>query len=61
VTRIDANRLLLASAQPYVLTAAALGAPEKINQLRQLTGLGGLSLSVPISFILVFDLQQGSS
>lgn len=52
VARLDANTLLITSAQPIVVDAGALGLTQGVEQLRQIAGLPSISPAVPVSFRL---------
>ncbi len=52
VARLDANTLLVSSAQPVVLNADALGLTQGVEQLREIAGLPSISPAVPVSFRL---------
>lgn len=59
VARLDADTLLVSSAQPIVLNAGILGLTQGVEQLRQIAGLPSISAAVPVSFRIT--LREDSS
>lgn len=54
VTRIAADRVLVASLKPVVVNADAVGLAEGVEALREVAGLPSISKAVPVSFVLQF-------
>ena len=54
VTRVAENRMLVATAKPLVINAAAVSLAEGVEALREVAGLPSISKSVPVSFVLQF-------
>lgn len=49
------NRLMVATKQPLLLNASALGLADGIEQLRAIANLPSISLAVPVTFQLLFE------
>lgn len=52
VARLDANTLLVSSAQPIVINAGDFELTQGVEQLREIAGLPSISPAVPVSFRL---------
>ena len=57
VTRVAPDRLLVTSAAPVIVNAGQFALSEGVEKLRQIAGLPAISLSVPVTFQLVFERQ----
>lgn len=57
IYKLSANRLLVSSAYPVVVQAAAFGLDGGVEALREIAGLPAISQAVPVTFSLVFELQ----
>ena len=55
LARLDADTLLVASAQPLVVDANQLGLGAGVEKLREIAGLPSISPAVPVSFRLTFS------
>ena len=55
VARLADDRMLITTAKPLLVTAAALGLTEGVARLREIAGLPSISQAVPVTFILTFD------
>ena len=55
VARLAEDRLLVVTRRPVVLDAGAFGLGEGIEALREVAGLSGITPSVPVTFVLVFE------
>lgn len=53
--RLSEGRVLVATRQPVVVNAAALGLGDGIEKLREVAGLPSISKAVPVSFVVVFE------
>lgn len=49
------NRLMVATTQPLLLSASALGLADGIERLRAIANLPSISLAVPVTFQLLFE------
>ena len=49
------NRLVVATTQPLLLSASALGLADGIERLRAIANLPSISLAVPVTFQLLFE------
>lgn len=56
VTRLESNQLQVASMKPVVISANSFGLAAGVEMLREAAGLPGISLAVPVSALLVFQL-----
>lgn len=54
VTRLDERRFQVVTLAPLILDAADFGLAPGIERLRQLAGLRGIGLSVPVGAVLIF-------
>ncbi len=54
VTRIAADRVLVATTKPIILNAGAVDLAEGVEALREVAGLPSISQAVPVSFVLQF-------
>ncbi len=54
VTRLDEHRFQVVTQAPLVLDASTFELTARIDSLRQLAGLQQVSLSVPVSAVLIF-------
>jgi hypothetical protein len=54
VTRLDEHRFQIVTLTPVVLDATAFGLAPALEGLRQSAGLQSVSLSVPVSAVLIF-------
>ncbi len=53
--RAGENKVVIASLQPVLLTAAAAGLTDGVEKLREIAGLPNISQAVPVSFVLTFE------
>lgn len=56
ITRLASNQLQVASIKPVVIGASTFGLAAGVEMLREAAGLPGISLAVPVSALLVFQL-----
>jgi polyisoprenoid-binding protein YceI len=49
------NRLVVATTQPLLLSASALGLADGVERLRAIANLPSISLAVPVTFQLLFE------
>lgn len=56
--KLSATRLLVATTQPVILNAKDYGFEPGIERLRELAGLESITLAVPVTVNLVFDLRE---
>lgn len=61
VARLDANTLLVSSAQPVVVNAAEFGLTQGVEQLRAIAGLPSISPAVPVSFYLTLREEAAAA
>jgi hypothetical protein len=54
VTRVAADRVLVATLKPVVVNAGAVGLADGIEALREIAGLPSISKAVPVTFVLQF-------
>jgi hypothetical protein len=54
VTRVAADRVLVATLKPIIVNAGAVGLAEGVEALREVAGLPSISKAVPVIFILQF-------
>ena len=54
VTRIAADRVLVATLKPVVVNAGAVALAEGVEALREIAGLPSISKAVPVTFVLQF-------
>jgi hypothetical protein len=54
VTRIAADRVLVAATKPIIVNAGALNLAEGVEALREVAGLPSISQAVPVTFVLQF-------
>lgn len=57
-TRLDPDRLQVASRAPMIVNAGQLGLLGGVEALRDIAGLPSISPAVPVSFILIFQRGQ---
>ena len=55
ITRLDADRVRVQSAQPVQISALALDLMDGIDTLQELTGLDSIARQVPVSFVIEFE------
>lgn len=55
VSRLAADRLLVATLKPIIVNAGSLSLSEGIEALREIAGLPNISKSVPVSFVVQFS------
>ncbi|WP_249171775.1 YceI family protein [Erythrobacter sp. JK5] len=55
VTRVSADRVLVASKEPVIVYADALDLTEGLAQLQQLAGLPSITPAVPVTFSIAFE------
>ncbi|KZN37120.1 hypothetical protein N474_22360 [Pseudoalteromonas luteoviolacea CPMOR-2] len=58
IRRLTSNKILVQSLTPIVLDATDFGLESGIETLKTLAGLSVISYAVPVSFNLVFEVQQ---
>jgi len=58
VTKVTAQRFMVASMRPVIVSAAAFGLADGVEQLREVAGLPNIGGSVPVSFVLTFARAQ---
>ena len=56
--RLNAETLLVTSAQPVLVSAESVGLTEGVEKLREVAGLPSISRAVPVSFVLTFRAGQ---
>lgn len=56
--RAAENKVVIASLQPVLLTAAATGLSDGVEKLREIAGLPNISQAVPVSFVLTFEQTE---
>lgn len=56
--KLSATRLLVTTIQPLILNAKDFGFEPGIERLRELAGLESITLAVPVTVNLVFDLRE---
>ncbi len=54
ISRIAADRVLVATLKPLVVNAGAVGLAEGVEALREVAGLPSISKAVPVTFVLQF-------
>jgi len=54
VTRIAADRVLVATLKPIIVNAGAVALADGVEALREVAGLPSISKAVPVTFILQF-------
>ena len=54
VTRVAADRVLVATTKPIIVNAGALSLTEGVEALREVAGLPSISQAVPVTFLLQF-------
>jgi polyisoprenoid-binding protein YceI len=54
VGRLDANTLMVASAEPLLIEASKFGLSENVEKLREIAGLPSISEAVPVVFVGTF-------
>ena len=55
VARLSPTEVMVAAAEPVIVTAAGVGLSEGVEKLREIAGLPSISQAVPVSFVLVFE------
>lgn len=55
ITRLDADRVRVQSAQPVQISALALDLMDGIDTLQELAGLDSIARQVPVSFVIEFE------
>lgn len=56
--KLSSSRLVVATTQPVILDAKDFGFQAGIERLRELAGLESITLAVPVTVNLVFDLRE---
>jgi len=54
VSRLAADRVLVTTLKPIIVTAGSVGLEDGVEQLREIAGLPSISKAVPVSFVLQF-------
>ncbi len=57
VARSGESRLLVVSKEPVIVNASQFRLVEGVQALQEIAGLPSISLSVPVTFVLTFDMQ----
>ncbi|MGE0624876.1 MAG: YceI family protein [Pseudomonadales bacterium] len=60
VSKLAADRVLVATLKPIVVNAASVGLTDGVEALREIAGLPSISGAVPVSFVLQFVEPAGS-
>jgi polyisoprenoid-binding protein YceI len=57
VARSGEARLLVVSKEPVIVNASQFRLVEGVQALQEIAGLPSISLAVPVTFVLTFDMQ----
>lgn len=61
VGRLDANTLMVASAEPLLIEASKFGLSANVEKLREIAGLPSISEAVPVVFVVTFTQTPAKS
>jgi polyisoprenoid-binding protein YceI len=54
IAKLSDNEILVATTEPVIVSARAVGLSEGVEKLREIAGLPSISQTVPVSFLLLF-------
>ncbi|MDO6640413.1 YceI family protein [Shewanella sp. 5_MG-2023] len=55
IAKLSDTKMVVTSMSPVIVQAADFGLTDGVNKLREIAGLGSISLAVPVSFVLTLS------